>query len=169
MTTYTAISATETQSGKPITESLMTRLANNLVAVTEGDPTAPIIYPKIMPQDSGGLKLETSRSGSWLQSTGSGYYEYLVINYTSDFPAAITCDIVIDYAFAGGGTSYNYELRLDGTVIDTDSNSGADTWMLSYDLPAGTHTLSFRARNQFGNSSSVLLTTATMTAIGSWL
>ena len=41
MTTYTAINATETQSGKPITESLMTRFANNLVAVTEGDPSSP--------------------------------------------------------------------------------------------------------------------------------
>ena len=43
MTTYTAIAGTETQSGKPLTESLLTRLANNCLAIQEGDPTAPRI------------------------------------------------------------------------------------------------------------------------------
>lgn len=43
MTSYTPINATEVQANKPITEALMTRLAFNLVAVTEGDPTAPKI------------------------------------------------------------------------------------------------------------------------------
>ena len=43
MTTYTAISGTETQSGKPLTESLLTRLANNCLAIQEGDATAPKI------------------------------------------------------------------------------------------------------------------------------
>ena len=43
MTTFTAIAGTETQSGKPLTESLLTRLANNCLAIQEGDPTAPRI------------------------------------------------------------------------------------------------------------------------------
>jgi hypothetical protein len=43
MTSYNTISDAEIASGKPVTNSLMTRLRNNLLAMLEGDVTAPKI------------------------------------------------------------------------------------------------------------------------------
>lgn len=117
MTTYTAISATETQSGKPITESLMTRLANNLLAVVEQDPTAPILYPKVLPQDSGSVYAFSARSsGSSLGATSgaSGYYDFFDLSVTSDFDADVRCDFQCKFIQNSG--TRNVRLYVNGSL-----------------------------------------------------
>lgn len=167
MTTFTGINPTETQSGKPITESLMTRLANNLIAVLEGDPTAPIIYPAIMPQGSGGLDLATSRTGNNLGSMGGFYYSYLEISYNSGFPSAIDCSISADLSLGGSaGTDHDYKLYIDGSEVAAGSSM---PWGLTLSLPSGAHTLTLAARNQFNSGDSYITSTSTLTAKGLWL
>lgn len=61
MTTYQVINDNEIDLDSPITESLMTRLRNNPLAIQEGDPTAPKIQKDAL--DSGVVsqpKLDTS-------------------------------------------------------------------------------------------------------------
>lgn len=47
MTTYTAITDAEIDQDSPITQTLMTKYRDNLIAVLEGDPSAPSILDNI--------------------------------------------------------------------------------------------------------------------------
>ena len=54
MTTYTAITGAEIDTDSPITESLMTRLRDNPIAITEGSAGAPLIQLAAMGANSVG-------------------------------------------------------------------------------------------------------------------
>ena len=54
MTTYTAITDAEIDQDSPITQTLMTKYRDNLIAVLEGDPSAPSILDNIANTSVGG-------------------------------------------------------------------------------------------------------------------
>lgn len=151
MTTYTAISTTEIESGKPVTESLMTRLANNLLAVVEGDSTAPDFKARALVKGSATLSASTSRSSAAnLGATDSGYYEYLSLTFDSDFLANLTASVSVGYTFiAGGGAAEdqnNIRIQLDGTTIYTNTSPNpSGSASVSASISPGSHTLSFQS------------------------
>lgn len=110
MTTYTEINDTEIESGKPVTESLVTRLAKNVLAIQEGDPTAPKIQPNAIPdglvtavasvEGSGGLTLNfdhgeaaahdvhiTFSAHKYLFNLNNPHSVSLTVNGTTEFSA----------------------------------------------------------------------------------
>ena len=154
MTTYTAIAGTETQSGKPLTESLMTRLANNLLAVVEGDPTAPQFFARAIEQNSGTIDEETARaSAGVIQAIGGGYNEYLNISVDNDFLGSVIARVQLVYEFnsggGAGGNQANMRVRLNGVdaqylgSYSESSNSLSST--ITITLPVGTNEISFQA------------------------
>lgn len=103
MATYASISASETQSGQPITESLMTRLADNPLAIAEGDPTAPNIDPlKAMAQNSGSIIEELI---DLTPGTGTSSSPYIV-NFNITNPADQPFDRVL-FTIVTSGTHIN--------------------------------------------------------------
>lgn len=156
MTTFTGINPTETQSGKPITESLMTRLANNLIAVLEGDPTAPTIFPAIMPQDSGSVYGYSSRSngGSLGGTSGaSGWYDKFELTIDNDFGVPIRCDLQYDFLVNAGTPNVRLYLNNANTralgVWPSNSAVKGSEWDLI--LPTGTSTITVAFDIQGGN------------------
>lgn len=103
MTTFTQINATETQSNKALTESLMTRLANNVLAIQEGDPTAPKIQQDAI-QDGAISVIDT------VQGSGS-------LSLSFDHGQSTAQDVYI--TFSAGITTSNastsdYSLEVNG-------------------------------------------------------
>lgn len=137
MTTYTAISATEVQSGKPLTESLLTRLANNCLAIQEGDPTAPRIQKEAF--DDGEITI-----------VDSAYSASTSVSFSFDHGEATAQDVHI-FATASGYLNNGQEANLTITVDATDQVTSRVTGKPGYDsaaagrvvsLSAGSHTIS---------------------------
>lgn len=171
MTTYTAINATETQSGKPITESLMTRLANNLLAVVEGDATAPVIHPKIMPQGSGGVGAVSQRSSGGVISSSGSVRTMYSMTFDNEFRGPVDCTISVSTSVnnTGGDGASNFQLLLDGSVIAQNTaslSSGSQVNLSSLEsISIGTHTVEFRMTD--GGSTGTV--TGTLSVQGGWL
>lgn len=146
MPTYTAISATEVQAGKPITESLMTRLVNNLLAVVEGDPTAPIIYPSIMPQNSGSVYGLTERSNGAIISSNGSWRTMLTITFDNNFGGAVEADVDMSYYITSQNAS-DSRLLLNGSTIETfgalNTSVVTKQSLVRVSIPTGTNTLTF--------------------------
>jgi len=114
MTTYTAIANSEIDAESPITTGLMTKLRDNLLAVQEGDATAPNITDA-----PASTALDDTVTTEGQQSIGVG------ASYT--IPAGV-------YLLAGGGASFRLDLWIsaawkagitgscDGLVISNGSN-----------------------------------------------
>lgn len=117
MTTYTAISATETQSGKPITESLMTRLANNLLACAENDPSAPAFIGR----------LEAFEQFYQLGGVGTNSITFSVANNTGGNLNA-TC-----LGYFTASDDHTFSVRLDGVGVPNN-----------FTIPPGTSTINVR-------------------------
>ena len=114
MTTYTAISATETQSGKPITESLMTRFANNCLAIQEGDPTAPRIKKEAF--DAGELTVIDSA-----YSTGTS------VSFTFNHGEATSQTVYIvatASGYLGNGETASLSISVAGSAVATAGVEG---------------------------------------------
>lgn len=69
MTTYTVIPDGDIDQNSPLTQPLMTALRDNLVAVLEGDVSAPKLQPPALGQD-GAAPLYACRA--WVNFSGSG-------------------------------------------------------------------------------------------------
>ena len=156
MTTYTAIAGTETQSGKPITESLMTRMANNLLAVVEQDPTAPVLEPKVLVQNSGSVYGYSSRSngGSLGGTSGaSGWYDRFELTIDNDFDSAVLCDFQCDFLVNAGTPAVrlyvNGSLRKALGTWPNNAATEASEWNIS--LPTGTNTITVALDAAGGN------------------
>lgn len=102
MTTYTAITDTETGFEKPVTISLIRRLRDNPLAIQEGDATAPSIYVGIVAKHVGG---------------GLGATHMMIRAVTGGSAAVVA------------GTTYaGSELRFSGSDDDTTGSSASGTW-----------------------------------------
>lgn len=159
MTTYTAISATETQSGKPITESLMTRFANNCLAIQEGDPTAPRINPKkAMTQNSASIREEAAWAGTF------GFTASLTHSFTSFFDAAIDCTLET----SGNPNEFaSYRVKLDGVTVINNAKQDSSR---SIDVTPGSHTLEFEIYKTSGSfNDDAEVTNPSLKLTGFWL
>lgn len=136
MTTYTAISATETQSGKPITESLMTRFANNCLAIQEGDPTAPRIQKEAF--DVGELTVIDSA-----YSTGGS------VSFSFDHGESGAMDVYILFqgqTFLGNGVNGTATMTVDSTTYISHPLDGRSANLhcgggRALSLGSGSHTI----------------------------
>lgn len=73
MTTYTDIPTTDTDVDSPVTQSLLERLANNPLAIAEGDVTAPRIAHKALANVTAGTVINGSNlSTVYASNTTSG-------------------------------------------------------------------------------------------------
>jgi hypothetical protein len=73
MTTYTAITDTEIAPGKPVTESLIRRLRDNILAIIQGDASAPKVSNSAMASTQGGGQVFTA-SGTFTAPKAGVYF-----------------------------------------------------------------------------------------------
>lgn len=102
MTTYTAITDTETGFEKPVTISLIRRLRDNPLAIQEGDATAPSIYTGIAAKHAGG-------------GIGS---THMMVRAVAGASATVSV----------GGVYAGSELRFSGSDDGTGGVSASGTW-----------------------------------------
>ncbi|MBC7282578.1 hypothetical protein [Hoeflea sp.] len=103
MTTYTAITDTETGFEKPVTISLIRRLRDNPLAIQQGDATAPSIYTGIAAKHTVG---------------GVGTYAILTV-------VASATAVVTGSSYAGSNLAYT---TTDTTTGATTSQTPSGTW-----------------------------------------
>lgn len=120
MTTYTAITDTETGHKKPVTVSLLRRLRDNPIAVAEGATGAPRVMP--LGIDPLPLIITLPTSGTTVTYTGLSSYDLMDWRFasftaTSTANGAYSCYVSLSN---NGGTSWSAE-----TLIATTTGAGA--------------------------------------------
>lgn len=147
MATYRAIASSETDPQSPLTSTLVVALAQNPLAIQEGDDTAP----RISPRAQGFTSIAGSSSEAALTLSGFGNYDGVKINIMANADS-IFGDIQI-------------QLSTDGTTFTTavsvsDGGGGVDgglvNALVTIDLSTGAYLSAWGAPATVGSESGTI-------------
>lgn len=123
MATYRAIASTEVDADSPVTETLMTALADNPTAIAEGASGAPKIAVSVATASAG--------AASTLTITGLDDFSGIIIQGTTAYSGGTNGTLTVELSDDSGGT-----WGAASTIVDLVSTEST-TYFLWVDLVTG--------------------------------
>lgn len=138
MATYTAITDAEIDQDSPITQTLMTKYRDNLIAVFEGDASAPRVVAEAFSGSVAGSTVLFGLSGITYPNTSSN--EIFIPEAT--FKATTSCEIRVSAQYrrtGSNGQTVTMRIYKNGSAVLTQSKSSTSysTHTVDISLVAG--------------------------------